>query len=135
MKWFECTTKEDLERIGSYETIKNEIECDFDKTIEVKAGNLHVLFKTIEKIKKIFYKEKDEFFCSETKKFIFALTELDGKNRQKILEVTSLHYKNKDIADQWKKKIASKIHEDRCKLPKAKDAWDVLMEMYKEMVK
>lgn len=134
MKWFECTTEEDLEKIGSYETIKKTIECDFDETIEIKTSNLPVLFKTIEKIKKLLTKEKDGFFCGEAEKFIFSLTELDGKNRQKILGVTNLHYKNKDIADQWKKKIASKIHEDRCKLPEAKDAWNVLMEMYEEMV-
>ena len=134
MKWYECKTEEELKNIGSNETIKEIIEKDFDNIITINLNSNASLLSFIKKIKALPDKEKSGFFCGEAEKLIFALTELDGKNRQKILEVTNLHYNDKSIADKWKKRIAAKIHEDVCKLPKAKDAWNVLMEMHKEMV-
>ena len=79
-------------------------------------------------------KSKTDFFYSITDKYIFALTQLDGENRQKILGINSMHYKNREIANQWKKDIAKYIHPDKCNHLQSKKAWNKMMELYNEMV-
>ncbi len=76
----------------------------------------------------------DEYFYSQTDKYIFVLTELDGKNRRKILGISFLHYKDKDIAKKWRKEILKKIHPDICNHPKAKEACEKMDQIYNEMI-
>jgi len=120
------------------QTIQLDISSDiFDKVMSFMEQLLNLLPKnkvSIKEIKTIDTKPIDSYFSSETDKYIFALTELDGKNRQNILGINALHYKDKELANRWKKNIAIKIHSDRCTHPKVKEAWDKMMEIYNEMV-
>lgn len=75
----------------------------------------------------------EEYFVSEPARLIYALVELDGESRQRELGVTQAHYRNADLAKQWRNKIAMQIHPDVCKHSKAQTAVDELAAMLKEM--
>ncbi len=121
------------------QTIQLDISSDiFDKVMSFMEQLLNLLPKnkvSIKEIKTAVAKPTDSYFSSETDKYIFALTELDGKNRQNILGINSLHYKDKELANRWKKNIATRIYSDRYTDPKAKKAWDKMMEIYDEMIR
>ena len=120
------------------QTIQLDVSSDiFDKVISFMEQLLNLLHKNkvqIKEIKNIVIKPRDEYFYSEIDRYIFAFTQLDGKNRQKILGINRLHYGNSEMAKKWKKEMAKKIHPDICKHPKAKEAWDIMNEIYSEMV-
>jgi len=121
------------------QTIQLDISSDiFDKVMSFMEQLLNLLPKNkvnIKEIKTSLDKPIDSYFSSETDKYIFALTELDGKNRQNILGINSLHYQDRELANRWKKNIATKIHSDICTHPKAKEAWDKMIEIYNEMIR
>jgi len=121
------------------QTIQLDISSDiFDKVMSFMEQLLNLLPKNkvnIKEIKTGLDKPIDSYFSSETDKYIFALTELDGKNRQNILGINSLHYQDRELANRWKKNIATKIHSDICTHPKAKEAWDKMIEIYNEMIR
>ncbi len=121
------------------QTIQLDISSDiFDKVMSFMEQLLNLLPKnkvSIKEIKNVVAKPTDSYFLSDTDKYIFALTELDGKNRQNILGVNSLHYQDRELADKWKKNIATQIHSDICTHPKAREAWDKMMEIYDEMIR
>lgn len=75
----------------------------------------------------------DDFFVSEPARLIFALVELDGESRQRALGVTQLHYRDADLAKQWRNKIAMQIHPDVSRHAKAEEAAHELTMMFKEM--
>ena len=114
-------------------TIQLDISNDiFDRVISF----LKILPKTQIKLKEInkSVSPSTDYFSSKVDKYIFALTELDGKNRQKILGITLLHYRDKELANKWKKEVALVLHPDKCDHPKAKEAWDIMNNIYSEMV-
>jgi len=121
------------------QTIQLDISSDiFDKVMSFMEQLLNLLPKNkvnIKEIKTGLDKPIDSYFSSEADKYIFALTELDGKNRQNILGINSLHYQDRELANRWKKNIATKIHSDICTHPKAKEAWDKMIEIYNEMIR
>jgi len=121
------------------QTIQLDISSDiFDKVMSFMEQLLNLLPKNKVRIKEIkngLANSTDSYFSSETDKYIFALTELDGKNRQNILGINSLHYQDRELANRWKKNIATQIHSDICTHPKAKEAWDKMMEIYNEMIR
>lgn len=134
MQWYECSNIKELKDIGSLEKIKNEIQEDFCNKISIKSKSIDEVLELVNKIKQFKTNNTSEYFNSDLSQLIFSLTEIDGKNRQKHLKISPLHYKNKELAKKWKKTVASKLHEDRCNHPKAKDAWDKMEEMYREML-
>ncbi len=75
----------------------------------------------------------DYYFVSESARLIFALVELDGECRQKVLGLTHAHYRDAEMAKQWRNRIAMQIHPDVSHHPKANDAANELAMMYKEM--
>ena len=119
-------------------TVQLDISGDiFDKVMSFMEQLLNLLPKNqvqIKEVKNIIINHKDDYFYSEVDRYIFALTELDGKNRQKILGISSLHYSNKEIAKKWKKDMAKKIHPDICNHPKSKEAWEKMDQIYNEMI-
>jgi hypothetical protein len=115
------------------QTIQLDISSDiFDRVISF----LEILPKTKIKLKKIqnIVAPSDDYFSSKVDRYIFALTELDGANRQKILGITPLHYRNREFANKWKKEVALLLHPDKCDHPKAKEAWEIMNNIYSEMI-
>ena len=102
--------------------------------IKMAKWNIENKIETLKKKKSYFKKSYDAYFASKIDKYIFALTKLDGTNRQKILAITPLHYQNKEVANKWKKEIDSLINPKKCSHLKAKEAWEIMNNIYSEMV-
>ena len=115
------------------QTIQLDISSDIFDKVMFWLENLPKTKVKLKEIKDV-NTPSDNYFSSEVDKYIFALTELDGTNRQKILGITPLHYRNKEFANKWKKEIALLLHPDKCKHPKAKEAWEIMNNIYSEMV-
>ncbi|MDM8558934.1 hypothetical protein [Candidatus Parabeggiatoa sp. HSG14] len=138
MKWYECNSINQLKELGSFREVKKIINTDFEGKFVLKSRGWSNLLEKINFLSNIFGKSNNKVwhdgFISETEKYLFCLLELDGKNRQRILGVNGLHYKNTEIAKRWKRKIIQKIHTDKCSDSRAPAAMQVLEEMYQEMI-
>ena len=115
------------------QTIQLDISSDIFDKVMFWLENLPKTKVTLKEINNISTPSND-YFSSKVDKYIFALTELDGTNRQKILDITPLHYRDKTFANKWKKEVATLIHPDKCQHPKAKEAWNIMNNIYSEMV-
>jgi len=140
MKWYECSNESDLKKIGSFSDVKKIIYHDLKGKINITARSWRKLYEKINLMQDLFFHSKlgelsFDGFVSETQKYLFCLTQIDGKNRQKNLGVSGLHYRNIDLAKKWKRKIVQKIHPDKCADPRAKDAMLILENMFLEMTK
>lgn len=78
--------------------------------------------------------EDDKYFRSKPHRYIFALAELDGESREKILEITKELYNDKDKAKIWRDKIIKLIHPDICNIEGSEKAMAKLNELYSRMV-
>lgn len=78
--------------------------------------------------------DEDLYFKSPIHRFIFALVELDGESRQRILGINQELYNDKAKAKIWRDNIAKYIHPDDCKIEGAQDAMSKLNELYSRMV-
>ena len=138
MNWYDAQSVKELKEIGSLEEVVALVSNELGKGLSVSANNWDELLFSIQSLNALFANRdqgwSEDYFKSPTDKLIFSLIELDGKNRQKQLGIGPLHYKNSDLAKKWKKETATKLHEDRCKHPKAKEAWHKMEEVYKEMI-
>jgi hypothetical protein len=74
---------------------------------------------------------KDGPFVSEQEEYIYYLTKLEGKQRNKALGITDNHYEDTTIAKKWYKEISQLAHPD-----KGGDAtaFNVLRKIYEVMV-
>ena len=140
MKWSECKSIEELKKLGSFKSVKEMIKRDLKGELNLTGRSWSELLIKITLLSDIFRdNQKNEIwydgFISEVDKYIFCLLNLDGRNRQNNLGVSVLHYKNKEIAKSWYKKIVQKIHPDKCSDNRAVTAMKVLDEMFKEMAK
>lgn len=71
------------------------------------------------------------YFKSEGHMYVFLLTRVSGKDRNKILGLTSAEYSSKRAAKRWYKRIALKIHPDKNpNLPDTKLAFTKLKDLY-----
>jgi hypothetical protein len=138
MNLYDVKSVEELDEFGSLDEIINLVSSEIGEGISISATSLDEMLGIIQRLNIVFGMRdaagSDGYFKSTLDKLIFSLTELDGKNRQKQLDIGPLHYKNRELAKKWKKTTASKLHEDRCDHPKAKEAWHKMEEIYKEMI-
>jgi hypothetical protein len=79
-------------------------------------------------------KQEDKYFISKIHRYIFALVELDGANRAKILGITQELYHDKDKAKIWRDTLAKQIHPDVCCVDGAEAAVAKVNELYSRMV-
>lgn len=138
MNWYDARSVQELKEIGSLEEVVAIVSNEIGKGVSVSAKDWDELLSAIKNLNAFFAKREKEasedYFKSPVDKLIFSLIELDGKNRQRQLGIGPLHYRNTDLAKKWKQEAANKLHEDRCKHPKAKEAWYQMEELYKEMI-
>jgi len=79
-------------------------------------------------------KESDKYFKSKQHRYIFALVELDGESRARILEITKELYNDKDKAKIWRDKIIKLIHPDLCTIEGCEKAMAKVNALYSRMV-
>jgi len=74
----------------------------------------------------------DDYFKSRQAELLFYLTKLEGKQRNKLLGLTDLHYEDKTIAKKWYREICQYAHPDKGGDERAfhvlKKIYDVLVE-------
>lgn len=124
---------------GGFDGIKTEIknELHLEKnTFTTWSG----LAKFLNLFNKSFERKKednndDKYFSSISNRYIFALMELDGKARAKLLGITKEHYSNLQLAKGWKRSIAKQIHPDICNHSDAQSAMSKLNSIYEGMIK
>lgn len=75
----------------------------------------------------------DDFFKTETHKYLFALLYTDKKLRMKLLGISEELYENETEAKAWRNKILKQIHPDNCAIEGAKEAIEKLNELYAGM--
>lgn len=123
---------------GIKEFIKQELNIEKD-TFKTWNGLIIFinLFNERFEIKKDKINEcsNENYFTSTSNKYIFALVELDGKPRAKLLGITKEHYSNKELAKEWQRSIAKQIHPDKCKHVEAQLAMSKLNSLYEGMKK
>lgn len=69
-------------------------------------------------------------FKSEGHCVIFALTELEGRQRNKVLGITVQMYKSKLLADQWCSQITEQVNKTWCELELKVKALDNLSKLH-----
>lgn len=77
---------------------------------------------------------EDLYFKSRIHRYIFALVELDGESRQRVLDINEALYNDKEKAKTWRDNIVKLIHPDCCKIEGADRAMSKLNELYSRMV-
>lgn len=70
-------------------------------------------------------------FLSDQQEYIYYLTKLEGKQRNKALGITDEHYEDKKLAKEWKKSLALKVASDR---GGCDQAMTVLLSIYEALV-
>ena len=75
---------------------------------------------------------KGDFFKSKQAELIFYLTQLEGKQRNRMLGLSDEHYTNKELAKNWYREVAKYVHPDKGGNEKAfatlKKIYDILIE-------
>lgn len=139
IKWYQCKSIDELKAMGQWLDVIKIINHDISTHLSADVDNWASLWENIEKIREIFLRNDvvcdGAYFISEQHEVVFYLVKLEGEQRQKALGITKLHYKNKEIAKKWHKKMTMKLHSDRCKHPHTQAAWDQMEVLYAEMTK
>lgn len=121
---------EDLRKTGSIpdlvKLIKNKIS-----PLTIEADTYDELFDVVIFLQKNFVPYIKGPFISRQAEFIYYLTELEGKQRNRAIGITDNHYEDKNIAKKWYKEISQLVHPD-----KGGDAtaFNVLRKLYEVMV-
>ncbi|XVN13447.1 hypothetical protein QZH47_17585 [Pseudomonas corrugata] len=79
--------------------------------------------------------KNSNYFSSDAAFYIFVLVHLDGRNRAKLLGITSELYESKKKSKEWRNSIIKAVHPDSCKHPEADEATAKLNELYEGMKK
>lgn len=108
----EAKSVNDLASLGSEADLckaLNEIYHPF----ELSADTYEKLFAAIEAIQGSLSNLKSYPFVSRQAEAVFALTELEGKERNVRLGFTDAMYKDSTLSRQWYKSIAQLVHSDK----------------------
>lgn len=129
----EVNTIEELKVIGSVQEIITIIE-EIIKPLKIQATTYEEIFGVITLLKSKWSDFIDGYFKDKQEEYIFYLTELEGKQRNKKLGITDRMYEDKTMAKKWYNSIAKKVHPDKCcSMENANNAFNVLNEIYKIM--
>ncbi len=107
-----CGGVQELKKIGPEEDILAAVRKEIFP-LTTNATTYEDLYKVIEKLNSHWDTfQRDDYFKNESSKYIFALTHMEGEERNKILNLTEGLYENKDEAKKWYRRIAKIIHPD-----------------------
>ncbi|MBE9235558.1 hypothetical protein IQ227_05770 [Anabaena aphanizomenioides LEGE 00250] len=137
MRWLKVKTLEELQTLGSFKEVRQDVQNSLGNTLGLKAKSWQNLWESIQAIQNLISEQLGQqnqentttnisildedslYFKSEASRIIYALVELDQKYRLKELRVNQSHYQDADKARQWRNELAKIIHPDICKHPKA----------------
>lgn len=128
------TNAEELKKLGSVEDIIAIIE-EIIKPIQIKATSYEDLLEYIKVLQcKWMDFQDDEFFKNQKSKYLFCLTEVDGKKRNEAMGLTDDLYDDKDKAKKWYRNIVKMIRPDIKNDDKTKKAFNELNKLYKTIM-
>ena len=128
------TSVEELKKLGSLEEIIATIE-EIIKPIQIKVASYEQLLDYIKVLQcKWMDFQDDEFFKSQESKYLFCLTEVDGKRRNEVLGLTDDVNDDKDKAKKWYRNIVKIIRPDIKHDDKTKKAFNELNKLYKTIM-
>lgn len=78
-------------------------------------------------------KNPDQLFVSEEAKLIFALTQMEGEEKARILGIDKEMYSSLSKSKEWHRRLTSRLHSDRLKHPLADEAVAELNNIYSRM--
>lgn len=99
--------------------------------LKFEADTDEELFKLIMMLKNKWAELMVGPFLSDQQEYIYYLTKLEGKQRNKALGITDEHYEDKKLASDWKKSLALKVASDR---GGCDQAMTVLLSIYEALV-
>lgn len=135
---------EELKKLGSLNQVRRTVNDGFGFKVAGDGRGWKGYFSRIEKLREIAALVKTEssptfsangelFFKSKADKYLFALSELDGQHRMKLLGISQELYFDKNKARFWRNEIATLIHPDNNSHPQAAHAYSKLTELYHSM--
>ena len=143
MKWFKAESVTELKACGSFSEVRQEIQSSIGKQFQLKARSWRDLLKAIKDLHRVLENEDQQeviipngsltYFKCKADKIIFALLELEGEPRLKMLSANKSHYRDLEKARKWRNELAKIIHPDKCKHPKATLATNELNKLFNNM--
>ena len=136
---------EDLKSLGKLKIIRKVVNDGFGFKVTGKGAGWKGYYARIESLRQIstlFLTPNtsngsssfdDLFFKSETERYLFGLTEVDGAKRMKLLGIKDEFYSNSGAAKNWRDHILHLIHPDSNPHPSSNKAVSKLTELYENM--
>jgi hypothetical protein len=132
-----CSSIEMLSKTGSIASISDVINKEISPLV-INVMTYEELYQVINKLITHWDTfQSDDYFKNEQMKYIFALTHMEGAERNKIINLTDDLYESKDRAKKWYHSIAKIIHPDlnRAYQKQAEDAMKELKIIYSRIQK
>lgn len=112
MKISEISSLDDIREYEKTSNLRDDIQA-LISPLKIEAGSDEEMLSIIQLLKSKWLGFKEGPFVSEQQEYIFYLTKLEGKQRNKALGITDAHYEDKNLAKKWKKAIAHKVASDK----------------------
>ena len=137
MRWLNAKSIEELKQYGSIKLLRQDITEFMGEKHTIKGRSYEEIFKRIVEFKEVSTKlvrlTRNDYFVSDSDKYIFYLVELDGEDRFNKLQLTDTQFRERKAAKKWRDNIAKVIHPDCCHHPKANEAMNELTMLYDMM--
>lgn len=107
------SNKDDLEALAPLEDIIEIIKEEI-KPLQICVKSYEEMYdvlRTLQNNWKSF--QLDVYFKTESSRYIFALTHMEGKSRNELIKLNNELYEDKDKAKCWYKTTAKLIHPDQ----------------------
>ena len=130
MKISEISSLDDIQEYEKISNLRDDIQAIITP-LNIEASSDEELLIVIEFLKSKWLDFKEGPFISQQQEYIFYLTKLEGKQRNKALGITEEHYEDKKLAKKWKKSIAQKVASDK---GGCDQAMTILLKIYDALV-
>lgn len=130
-------TKGEVEK--SFENTKEKVLKDtgLENVIDIKTQEqLLALVRSYQLLSQV--KTEDEYFISKNHRLAYHLLNIDRQPSEiyeKELEITRVHYKEKSLAKDWKRKMSKVFHPDKSNFKfDVQDVMSSVNKIYKRLV-
>lgn len=130
MKISEISSLDDIREYEKTSNLRDDIQA-LISPLKIEAGSDEEMLSIIQLLKSKWLGFKEGPFVSEQQEYIFYLTKLEGKQRNKALGITDAHYEDKNLANKWKNAIAHKVARDK---GGCDQAMTILLKIYDALV-
>lgn len=121
---------DELEKLGSEEDIKVFLQ-KIVIPLKINARSYQEIYEILKTLQQKHADFIEGFFKSKQDEYLFYLTKLEGKQRNKLLGLTDEHYENKKLAKKWYREISNYVHPDK---NGNENAFQTLSNIYKVLI-